>query len=125
MTLDPTNASGWVRTGELALFLRNPQEAMGDFKKAAQIGEGLDAQDALTAEFGRAIVDGDVAAMEDACRKAPFDRVYNELRRAATKRGADDCPAPIGMGLEGGRGPASTPRRTPGSGLPAKPIRRP
>ncbi len=125
VTLDPTNASGWVRTGELALFLRNPQEAMGDFKKAAQIGEGLDAQDALTAEFGRAIVDGDVAAMEDACRKAPFDRVYNELRRAATKRGADDCPAPIGMGLEGGRGPASTPRRTPGSGLPAKPIRRP
>jgi serine/threonine protein kinase len=125
VALDPTNASGWVRSGELALFLRNPQEAMGDFKKAAQLGEGLDAQDALTAEFGRAIVDGDVAAMEDACRKAPFDRVYNELRRAATKRGADDCPAPIGMGLEGGRGPASTPRRTPGSGLPAKPIRRP
>lgn len=121
--LAPARAAGWVRTGELALFLNRPQEAMTDFRKAAQIGEGLDPRDALTAEFGRAIVDGDVAAMDQACAKAPYDRLYNELRRAATKRGATDCPAPIGVGLEGGRGSGSRPGS--GSAMPPRPIRRP
>jgi serine/threonine protein kinase len=121
--LEPARAAGWVRTGELALFLNRPQEAMTDFRKAAQIGEGLDPRDALTAEFGRAIVDGDVAGMDKACAKAPFDRLYNELRRAATKRGATDCPAPIGVGLEGGRGRGSKPGS--GSVVTPKPIRRP
>lgn len=121
--LEPARAAGWVRTGELALFLNRPQEAMTNFSKAAQIGEGLDPRDALTAEFGRAIVDGDVAAMDQVCAKAPFDRLYNELRRAATKRGATDCPAPIGVGLEGGRGSGSKPGS--GSAMPPRPIRRP
>lgn len=123
VAIEPARADGWVRTGELALFLKSPQEAMSNFKKAAQIGEGLDPRDALTAEFGRAIIDGDVAGMDEACRKAPFDRLYNELRRAATKRGATDCPAPIGVGLEGGRG--VVPRPGPGSPMPPKPVRRP
>ncbi|MCM2313690.1 MAG: protein kinase [Thermoanaerobaculia bacterium] len=121
--LEPARAAGWVRAGELALALNRPQEAMTDFTKAAQIGKGLEPRDALTAEFGRAIVDGDVAAMDQACAKAPFDRLYNELRRAAAKRGATDCPAPIGVGLEGGRRGGSKPG--PDSAVPARPIRRP
>ncbi|MGK2859971.1 MAG: protein kinase domain-containing protein [Thermoanaerobaculia bacterium] len=124
VTLEPENASGWVRTGELALLLRSPQEALGDFKRAAEIGEGLERRDALTARFGRAIVDGDIIAMDAACKDAPFDRLYNELRRAATKRGATDCPAPIGVGLDG-RGPGGKPVPGSGSAPPQRPIRRP
>ena len=127
VSLEPDNAAAWVRSGEIALFLRSQKEAVEDFKKAAQIGDGLDARDALTARFGRAIADGDVGAMDEACSHAPFDHVYNELRRMATKRGATDCPAPIGIGLEGGRGPGKGGASRPLSGAapPKPPIRRP
>ncbi|MBI2214565.1 MAG: serine/threonine protein kinase [Acidobacteria bacterium] len=125
VALEPDRAAAWVRAGELALFLRSPQEAVDHFRRAATIGKGLDERDALTATFGRAIANSDVAAMDAACEKAPFDRVYNELRRMATKRGATDCPAPIGVGLEAGRGPALRGGSKPGSAPSPRPIRKP
>jgi tetratricopeptide (TPR) repeat protein len=125
VALDPERATAWVRAGELALVLRSQQEAVDDFRKAATIGKGLDQRDALTAKFGRAIADGDVAAMDDACDEAPFDRLYNDLRRMAAKRGATDCPAPIGVGLESGRGPTGPGGTKPGSMPPPRPVRKP
>lgn len=124
VALEPGRAEAWVRSGELALFLRSPQEALDAFSRAAEIGQGLGERDALTAKFGRAIKVGDVAAMDEACDQAPFDRVYNELRRMAARRGATDCPAPIGVGLESARGGA-TGGAKPGGMTQPRPIRKP
>ncbi|MFA6956380.1 MAG: protein kinase [Thermoanaerobaculia bacterium] len=125
VALEPDRAAGWVRAGELALFLRSQQEAVDDFSRAAKIGTGLDERDALTAKFGRAIAEGNVAAMDEACNQAPFDRLYIELRRMATKRGATDCPAPIGVGLEGGRGTGAFGGSRSGPVPQPRPIRKP
>jgi serine/threonine-protein kinase len=125
VALEPDQARGWVRAGELALFLRSQQEAVDDFSRAAKIGTGLDERDALTAKFGRAIAEGNVAAMDEACDQAPFDRLYIELRRMAAKRGATDCPAPIGVGLEAGRGAGAFGGAKGGAAQQPRPIRKP
>jgi len=122
VAIEPDRAAGWVRAGELALFLRSHQEAVDDFSRAAKLGTGLDERDALTAKFGLAIAEGNVAAMDEACDQVPFDRLYIELRRMATKRGATDCPAPIGVGLEAGRG---GPGALGGASPKQRPIRKP
>jgi serine/threonine protein kinase len=110
--IDPSKARAWLPIGIVALRRARAEDASNAFAAALRNAESLGPRDVELAMFGKAVADGDLAAMNEYCRSMPFDRDVAELRRLAHAAGAE-CGAP-------GPGPG---RRRPGppAGGPPKP----
>jgi len=115
--MDPTLARVWIPIGVASLRRGLEDDAKKAFAAALEQPVELGPRERDLAEFGLAVAEGDVDQMTNACRSAPFDREFAELRRLAREAGAD-C-GPPGHGAEG------PPRRGPGppGGVKPRPNR--